>query len=42
MSGNRSAINPEIVPWTFTVGLALEAHSRAVTVSRLPIQSSQS
>lgn len=29
MSGNRSAINPEIVPWTFTVGLALEAHSRA-------------
>lgn len=29
MSGNQSIINPEIEPWTFTVGLALEAHSQA-------------
>lgn len=29
MSGNQSIINPDIEPWTFTVGLALEAHARA-------------
>ncbi|MBD0345042.1 MAG: DUF1822 family protein [Coleofasciculus sp. Co-bin14] len=29
MSGNQSVINSELEPWTFTVPLALEAHSRA-------------
>ncbi|HEY9631882.1 MAG TPA: DUF1822 family protein [Coleofasciculaceae cyanobacterium] len=29
MSGNQSIINSQIEPFTFTVGLALEAHSRA-------------
>jgi hypothetical protein len=29
MSGNQSVTNSELEPWTFTVPLALEAHSRA-------------
>jgi hypothetical protein len=29
MNPNQSIMNPEIEPWTFTVSLALEAHSRA-------------
>ena len=29
MNPNQSIINPNLEPWTFTVGLALEAHSRA-------------
>jgi hypothetical protein len=29
MNPNQSIINPDIEPWTFTVALALEAHSRA-------------
>jgi hypothetical protein len=29
MNPNQSIINPDIEPWTFTVALALDAHSRA-------------
>lgn len=29
MNSNQSIINPELEPWTFTIGLALEAHSQA-------------
>ncbi|MGB7442753.1 MAG: DUF1822 family protein [Coleofasciculaceae cyanobacterium] len=34
MSDNQSTLNPEIEPWTFTVSLALEAHSRAQQFQR--------